>query len=409
MTESGVFDSSGVLGVVRHPWYVAVFILLLWAKDLNLTGITINLVLSAYLVIGTLLEERKLVLEFGDKYRRYQQQVSMFFPLKWLRSTLHHSNRSQAVTSPVSTRGASGTLREPTPDSPGVFGRSPMVARIATLLVFGLAVSAGVRSVHVPPAAFSAERAMAHVRQIARAAHPTGSAEHERVQAYLVAELRALGLEPRLQQTIGIASRFPVAGQVTNILARLPGTGTDGKAILMTAHYDSVAVGPGAADDAAGTAALLETLRALRAGSPLRNDLIIALLDGEEDGLLRAVAFVREHPWARDVGLALCLDAGGTGGRALLYETGERNASLVRAFGRTPNATGSSAMYSGYRRMPNDSDFSELRLAGITGLNIAISERGDRYHTPLDDPAHLDPRSLQHHGDAALGVAREFA
>ena len=416
MTESGVFDSSGVLGVVRHPWYLAVFILL-WAKDLNLTGITINLVLSAYLVIGTLLEERKLVFKCGEKYELYQGQVSMFIPLKWLRSTLHHSSRSQAVTSPVSTRGASGTPREPAPDSPGVFGRSPMVARIATLLVFGLAVSAGVRSVHVPPAvvpasappaAFSAERAMAHVRQIARAAHPTGSAEHRRVRAYLVAELRALGLEPRLQQTIGIASRFPVAGQVTNILARLPGTDTDGKAILMTAHYDSVAVGPGAADDAAGTAALLETLRALRAGSPLRNDLIIALLDGEEDGLLGAAAFVREHPWARDVGVALCLDAGGTGGRALLYETGERNESVVRAFGRTPNATGSSAMYSGYRRMPNDSDFSELRLAGITGLNIAISERGDRYHTPLDDPAHLDPRSLQHHGDAALGVAREF-
>ncbi len=88
MTESGEFDSSGVLGVVRHPWYVAVFILL-WASNLNLTGIIINLILSAYLVIGTFLEERKLVLEFGDKYKVYQRQVSMFIPLKWLRSKLH--------------------------------------------------------------------------------------------------------------------------------------------------------------------------------------------------------------------------------------------------------------------------------------------------------------------------------
>ena len=88
MTESGKFDSSGVLGVVRHPWYLAVFILL-WAKDLNLTGIIINIVLSVYLVIGTLLEERKLVLEFGDKYKLYQRQVSMFIPLRWLGSKLH--------------------------------------------------------------------------------------------------------------------------------------------------------------------------------------------------------------------------------------------------------------------------------------------------------------------------------
>jgi protein-S-isoprenylcysteine O-methyltransferase Ste14 len=87
MTASGEVDSSGVLSVVRHPWYVAVFILL-WAQDLNLAGITVNLVLSGYLVIGTFLEERKLVLEFGDRYKDYQRRVSMFIPLKWLKSRL---------------------------------------------------------------------------------------------------------------------------------------------------------------------------------------------------------------------------------------------------------------------------------------------------------------------------------
>jgi methanethiol S-methyltransferase len=85
MTESGEFDSSGVLGMVRHPWYLAVFILL-WARDLNLAGLIINIILSIYLMIGTLLEERKLVLEFGEEYKAYQRQVSMLIPLKWLRS-----------------------------------------------------------------------------------------------------------------------------------------------------------------------------------------------------------------------------------------------------------------------------------------------------------------------------------
>ncbi len=87
MTESGEFDSSGVLSVVRHPWYLAVFILI-WAQDLDPVRITVNAVLSVYLLIGTLLEERKLVLEFGNKYKTYQRQVSMFIPLKWLRSKL---------------------------------------------------------------------------------------------------------------------------------------------------------------------------------------------------------------------------------------------------------------------------------------------------------------------------------
>ncbi len=84
MTETGDIDTTGVLGITRHPWYVAVF-LLLWASNLNTGTIIINIVLSAYLVIGTLLEERKLVLEFGDKYREYQGRVSMFIPVKWLR------------------------------------------------------------------------------------------------------------------------------------------------------------------------------------------------------------------------------------------------------------------------------------------------------------------------------------
>ncbi len=88
MTATGEFDSRGVLGIVRHPWYLAVFILL-WSRDLNLARFIINMVLSAYLLIGTLLEERKLVLEFGEKYKAYQRQVSMLIPLKWLRSRLH--------------------------------------------------------------------------------------------------------------------------------------------------------------------------------------------------------------------------------------------------------------------------------------------------------------------------------
>ncbi len=106
MTEGGELDSSGVLGVIRHPWYAAVF-LYLWAGDIPAAKLVINLILSAYLVIGTLLEERKLVLEFGDRYRRYQDEVSMFIPLKWLKSKL----RRGRVTFPDLNSSYSGKER----------------------------------------------------------------------------------------------------------------------------------------------------------------------------------------------------------------------------------------------------------------------------------------------------------
>ena len=73
-----------MLGLIRHPYYTAT-ILLFWSGDLDTTGLVINVVVTVYVVIGTWLEERKLVHEFGDRYRDYQRSVSMFVPWKWVR------------------------------------------------------------------------------------------------------------------------------------------------------------------------------------------------------------------------------------------------------------------------------------------------------------------------------------
>ncbi len=87
ITESGRLSTSGILGVTRHPWYLA-GLMLVWAdyRSFTMAMLVTNLVLSLYLVIGTLLEERKLVIELGDAYRDYQKKVSMLFPFKWLGS-----------------------------------------------------------------------------------------------------------------------------------------------------------------------------------------------------------------------------------------------------------------------------------------------------------------------------------
>src|SRR5207237_4744598 len=122
------------------------------------------------------------------------------------------------------------------------------------------------------------------------------------------------------------------AGRVQNILARLPGTNPNRKAVLILAHYDGVEAGPAAADDGAGAAALLETLRALRAQKgALTHDIIALFTDGEEAGLLGAAAFVREHPWAKDVAVVLNFEARGTSGRSFMFETGPGNLDAARA------------------------------------------------------------------------------
>ncbi len=85
LSESGKLDTSGILAVTRHPWYLAA-IILIWADYRSLTMATLitNVILTVYLVVGTILEERKLVIELGEEYRQYQRQVPMLLPWKWL-------------------------------------------------------------------------------------------------------------------------------------------------------------------------------------------------------------------------------------------------------------------------------------------------------------------------------------
>ena len=257
-----------------------------------------------------------------------------------------------------------------------------------------------------PDSAFSAERAMADVRAIAERPHPPATADHERVKDYVVSRLRAAGLDPQIQRTTAIGPRFPQAGRVENVIARLPGRTPGGRAVMLVAHYDGVGAAPAAGDDASGSAVLLECLRALKAGAPLDHDVIFLFTDQEEAGLLGAAAFVAEHPWAKDVALTLNFEARGTGGIATMFQTGPDNLDQLRILRRQRNAAASSVAVTVYQLLPNDTDLSELFQLGQPALNFAFADGVERYHTSEDDVAHLDPGSIQQEGEAALGVVR---
>jgi protein-S-isoprenylcysteine O-methyltransferase Ste14 len=87
ITNTGELDTSGILGITRHPWYLGA-ILFIWARPMDVSAICVNVILTFYLIFGSYLEEKKLVREFGEKYRSYQKKVSMLIPSKWLKSTV---------------------------------------------------------------------------------------------------------------------------------------------------------------------------------------------------------------------------------------------------------------------------------------------------------------------------------
>lgn len=296
--------------------------------------------------------------------------------------------------------------------------REDAITAILLAVFLALVATFSIREHDPPPAAgvavapetFSAGRAVRHLSVIAEKPHPMGTEAHRAVQDYLVKQLSEAGLEPQVQAATTVTDKGPPleVAAVANVVARLKGTST-GKAVLLVAHYDSVLTSFGASDDGMAVASLLETLRALKTGAPLKNDVIILFTDGEENGLLGARAFVDEHPWAKDVGVVLNFDARGNSGPVLMFETTENNGWLIEQLAEaSPYPTAHSLSYEIYRLLPNDTDMTVFRRAGLPGLNFANIDGINHYHTPLDNVAGVDQDSMQHQGSYALALTRHL-
>ena len=261
-----------------------------------------------------------------------------------------------------------------------------------------------------PAAAFSAARAAAHLTAIAAEPRPYGSAAHARVRDLLVRRLEEAGLEAWVQRAAVVPGHDRhIIARVENVVGRLPGRRGDGEVVLLLAHYDSVAASPGAADNATSVATLLEVARALGHGPPLDRDVLVLFTDGEEHGLLGAQAFLQSE-WARRVGLVLNFDNPGSSGPSIMYETSPGSAPLVRAFAAHAVAPFASSLTDDIaRRRWIESDFTLFRNAGLPGMTFGFTEGFFRNHSMLDTVAHVDPGSLQHQGEYALGLTRVFA
>lgn len=290
--------------------------------------------------------------------------------------------------------------------------REHRAARAGMLLFLALVIGFGLW-MHRPPAplpasadptAFSAERAMVHVEAMASETHRTATDANFRVRQYIEDTLRSMGVEPVVKNDVVIDSH--IVGNPEIVMGRVAGHANT-RAIMVIAHYDSTPYGPGAADDISGCAAMLEACRAIKAGPPLKNDVIFLFSDAEERGLHGPRSF-REHPWFEETGLMLNMESRGVSGPSYLFETTCDNGWLVpHLIKALPHPIMTSMTADIYRRMPFSSDFNILKDR-LQGANIAMVGNMAYYHTPHDSPANLSRGSLQHHGEYALPFLRYF-
>jgi Peptidase family M28 len=291
--------------------------------------------------------------------------------------------------------------------------RNPL--QIAGPIALALLILLGLLAIHriepqpavdanAPLADFSAERAMRDVREIAKAPRMLGSVENDRARDYLVGRLRELGASPEVQTAT--VARHTQSGPdtwavVNNVVATIPGTSSTGS-VLMVAHYDSAPSGPGAADNAASVAAILEAMRALKTGPAARNDLVVLFTDGEELGLLGAKAFAETRPALSYIKVVLNFEMRGDHGPSIIFQTRSQHSWLAARGPLTPSS--SLAKASAWV----ETDLNVFLAAGIDGMSSGATGGIAGYHTELDNADSLDQRSLQSQGAFTLSTARKF-
>lgn len=239
--------------------------------------------------------------------------------------------------------------------------------------------------------------------------------------AYLVAELRKLGLEPAGE---GKDYRQTFGTNYVNLLARIPGSDPVLREewIVLGAHYDHVGYGNsqnsfgpigqihnGADDNASGTALLLELAQAF-VSRPVRcrRTLVLAWWDAEEAGLLGSDFWVKQAlPRKTHVKLAINLDMVGRMQQERVLVMGWRSAAgLRRLLAEYNTPLGLTLQFE--PRLTADSDHYSFYAAQIPVLHFDTGKHAD-YHRPSDDIDKLNWEGMQRLGHLMARVVEAAA
>nr|XP_040219943.2 endoplasmic reticulum metallopeptidase 1-like [Anopheles coluzzii] len=312
----------------------------------------------------------------------------------------------------------------------------------ALLVVVGCGLLTSYLATRLPPAltvgdlerapnAFIAERAWASLKTLNDLGpKPAGSQANE-VLAYefLLKEVQRINASKHDSQQLEVDSQTvtgafsisllnqsmtSVYRNVQNLVVRLTGSDVRQHALLLNCHFDTVASSPGASDDGASCAVMLEILRVLSRRPVRTRHTVTFLFNGAEETMLQAAhGFITQHPWAADVRAFLNLESSGSGGKEVLFQAGPHHPWLIEAYARAirhpfAHTVGEEIFQLGL--IPSDTDFRMFRDYGeVPGMDFAHIANGYRYHTRYDSMDFLSLDVLQRTGDNVLALTRDLA
>ena len=288
-----------------------------------------------------------------------------------------------------------------------------------------LSIALGVTSLYTPrpkseESGFSTEIAKEHIKEISKEVHSVEQPEAlARVREYIVNELKELGLEPEVFSYEAVESPKGGIYNLNNIYAKIDGkNGENGSYIMLASHYDSSpkkragedGESKGAADAGYGVSTILEIVRNIKeSGQELENGIKILITDGEEVGLIGAKQEMNQNfELYKNVNFVVNLEACGIKGPALMFETSSNNEKVIDLYKKANLPVSYSLASDVYNKMPNGSDFTEFKNAGLSGINFAVLNDLDYYHTKNDNYDNISDTSIQHYGEQVLPIVQEY-
>ncbi|KAH8297072.1 hypothetical protein KR044_004485, partial [Drosophila immigrans] len=201
---------------------------------------------------------------------------------------------------------------------------------------------------------------------------------------------------------------------VQNIAVKLsPRNSTSETFLLINSHFDSES-GPGAGDAGFMIVTMMEVLRVIATSNqPIQHPIVFLFNGAEEGGLQASHGFITTHRWFPFCKAVINLDAGGSGGRDILFQSGPNHPWLVayyKKYIKHPFATTMAEEMFQAGIIPSDTDFRQFKTYGkIPGLDMAQCINGFVYHTRYDTIDVIPRESLQNTGDNLLGLVRGLA
>jgi Zn-dependent M28 family amino/carboxypeptidase len=259
---------------------------------------------------------------------------------------------------------------------------------------------------------FDSKRAWKHLqRQVEIGPRPPGSAALNKTREYIASELKAAGIEARVQTFL---ARTPVGETpMANVVATIPGRRPE--RIVLASHFDTKLFTNirfvGANDGASSTAALIELGRVLK-GRQNEYTIELLFLDGEEavvewqgnDNTYGSRHYVLTAQKSGDIGRIKAL--------VLLDMIGDRNLTIRRDPNSTPwlvDIIWAAAARLGHRGtfvsefLPIEDDHIPFLRAGVPAVDV-IDLENPTWHTVNDTLEHVSERSLQIVGDVIVAA-----